>query len=152
MSENGIRALDAERRRASEEIADRVRLAVGALLAEGRTPSFYTVADVAGVARSTLYRRDDLKEIIVRAREGASLLAGSCESPQAVYISQLLEESERLRSELGEVRDELSRLKDERIAILNSVSHYWENESGRVIAKSGTSEYTYLFIAGERAA
>ncbi|HJF65420.1 MAG TPA: DUF6262 family protein [Slackia equolifaciens] len=152
MSENGIHALDAERRRASEEIADRVRLAVAALLAEGRMPSFYAVADVAGVARSTLYRRDDLKEIIVRAREGASLLAGSCESPQAVYISQLLEESERLRSELGEVRDELSRLKDERIAILNSVSHYWENESGRVIAKSGASEYTYLFIAGERAA
>lgn len=94
----------------------------------------------------------DLKEIIVRAREGASLPAGLCESPQAVYISQLLEENERLRSELGEVRDELSRLKDERIAILSSVSRYWENESGRAIAKSGASEYTYLFIADERAA
>lgn len=94
----------------------------------------------------------DLKEIIVRAREGASLPAGSCESPQAVYISQLLEENERLRSELGEVRDELSRLKDERIAILNSFSRYRKNEGGRAIAKSGASEYTYLFIADERAA
>lgn len=94
----------------------------------------------------------DLKEIIVRAREGASLPAGLCESPQAVYISQLLEENERLRSELGEVRDELSRLKDERIAVLNSFSRYRKNESGRAISKSGASEYTYLFIAGERAA
>lgn len=152
MNKNGIHALDAERRRASEEIADRVRLAVGALLAEGRTPSFYTVADAAGVARSTLYRRDDLKEIVVQACEGASLSAGLCESPQAVYISQLLEENERLRSELGEVRDELSRLKDERIAILNSFSRYRKNEGGRAIAKSGASEYTYLFIADERAA
>lgn len=93
-----------------------------------------------------------LKEIIVRAREGASLPAALCESPQAVYISQLLEENERLRSELGEVRDELSRLKDERIAILNSFSRYRKNEGGRAIAKSGASEYTYLFIADERAA
>lgn len=64
----------------------RVQAAVNDLAAEGKTPSFYQVAQRVGVARSTLYRRADLKAVVVQGRRaavdggGAAGRAGPAES------------------------------------------------------------------------
>ncbi len=50
----------------------RVQAAVNDLAAEGKIPSFYQVAQRVGVARSTLYRRADLKAVVVQGRWAAT--------------------------------------------------------------------------------
>lgn len=77
-----------------DEVTVRVRNAVEGLLAEGERVTFYAVADRAEVARSTLYRRDDLKAIIIAARSGCAI------TERADKLEALRLENERLRGEL----------------------------------------------------
>ncbi len=51
-----------------DEIASATKNAIARLFAQSRSISFYSVAEEAGVARSTLYRRDDLKKLVEDAR------------------------------------------------------------------------------------
>ena len=55
----------------------RVQAAVNDLAAEGKIPSFYQVAQRVGVARSTLYRRADLKAVVVQGRRAAADAGGA---------------------------------------------------------------------------
>ena len=61
----------ATRNQKQQQMQDRVRAAVAELVSEGRVPSFYQVSQRAGVARSTLYRNDDLRALVERARAEA---------------------------------------------------------------------------------
>ena len=74
--ENGnLRAMNESHR---NEVACRTAAAVEEMLANGERISFYSVAKRAQVARSTLYRRSDLRCLVDKARGGkrASALAG----------------------------------------------------------------------------
>ena len=90
-----------ERREAQmERTAARVASAIDGLLAEGSAVSFYSVAERAKVARSTLYRRPELRAAVEGAR-----CASAAEPVHA-------EEQTGLAWEVAELRrkvDELSR-------------------------------------------
>ena len=100
MGENRMHVLDEVRKRNSDVVAGRVEAAICALLEQGRVLSFYSVASTAEVARSTLYRRADLKALVVRAREAARASGESVTSPLAAYAARLSAENRRLRAEL----------------------------------------------------
>ena len=51
-----------------DEMAIQVETSIYRLQSDGRRVSFYSVAEQAGIARSTLYRRDDLREMVMVAR------------------------------------------------------------------------------------
>ena len=70
-------ALTNHRRQANEAMHERVRTAIDELLRSEITPSFYAVADLAGVSRSTLYRRPELRRMVEEAREQAAWLQPS---------------------------------------------------------------------------
>ena len=55
-----------------EETATRVASAIDGLLAEGSAVSFYSVAERAQVARSTLYRRPELRAAVEGARSASA--------------------------------------------------------------------------------
>lgn len=76
MSDNRT-ALADSRQLANEEMHDRVRAAIDELLRSEITPSFYAVADLAGVSRSTLYRKPELRRMVEEARDQASQLQPS---------------------------------------------------------------------------
>ena len=62
-----------ERREAQmERTAARVASAIDGLLAEGSAVSFYSVAERAQVARSTLYRRPELRAAVEGARSASA--------------------------------------------------------------------------------
>lgn len=50
------------------DVEKRVREALKACVATGDKPTFYTIAQRAGVARSTIYRRDDLRNLVEAGR------------------------------------------------------------------------------------
>ena len=62
-------ALIEAREKYSNIIENKVRWAIEAIVAEKKTPSFYNVASRAQVARSTLYRKPELKALVVAARD-----------------------------------------------------------------------------------
>ena len=64
--------LSVSRQARSREVQQRVRDAVASLAEEGRRPSFYQVAQRAGVSRSTLYRNPALRELVEHARTEAA--------------------------------------------------------------------------------
>lgn len=61
--------LESVRQSNSEAIERRVRTAIDRLSAAGSAISFYAVAKEACVARSTLYRRPELKTLVAEARQ-----------------------------------------------------------------------------------
>ena len=69
-----------------------VRDAIASLLAEGKTPSFYKVADRARIARSSLYRKQNLRQLVEDAREGRGIGGNSASS-----YDQLVQENESLK-------------------------------------------------------
>lgn len=98
---HSLTGIESARKARSDDMTARVSDAVEALMAEGAPVSFYTVAGRAQVARSTLYRRPDLRAVVEAAREAASV------EPMRV------EEQERLAREVWLLRrkvDELSTL------------------------------------------
>lgn len=72
--------LSASRQARSQEVQRRVRDAVASLVEEGRAPSFYQVAQRAGVSRSTLYRNPVLRELVEHARTEAAGRLGEASS------------------------------------------------------------------------
>lgn len=109
MDENGrIEPIMAAREEYGREMERRVRSAIEGLVAQGKAPSFYAVADAAHVARSTLYRKGELKKLVDQARKSF------VEQPSATGRSEELErENALLRDELRHVsreRDELERI------------------------------------------
>lgn len=79
------RAREGARQAYSQAVALRVRAVLDDMAAQGVVPSFYTVADRACVARSTLYRRPELKRLVAEAREAALrpvLRAGEADEPR----------------------------------------------------------------------
>ena len=74
------------------------------MLAGGERISFYSVATRAQVARSTLYRRPDLRRLVEDARASERLSSPSAANPPS-RIAELESELARVRQE----RDELKR-------------------------------------------
>lgn len=68
ISNGRTHALEVHRDSQRADTAVRVQHAIDELLAEGTRVSFYSVAQRAQVARSTLYRRPDLKTLVEAAR------------------------------------------------------------------------------------
>lgn len=96
MSDNRT-ALAENRRVASEEMRERVRTAVDELVRSGITPSFYAVADLAGVSRSTLYRKPELRRMVEEARDQASRLQPSWRTA----LDQLETENASLKQQIA---------------------------------------------------
>lgn len=90
-------ALAENRRVASEEMCERVRAAVDELVRSGITPSFYAVADLAGVSRSTLYRKPELRRMVEEARDQASRLQPSWRTA----LDQLETENASLKQQIA---------------------------------------------------
>ena len=96
--------LEEAREKLSDDIARRVRAAVGELLAKGDRLSFYAVAKKAQVSRSTLYRRGDLRELVESARSHA----GTEEPCTPPSVEGLTREVEALKRENAALRSELA--------------------------------------------
>lgn len=103
-------ALAENRRAASEEMHKRVRAAVAELMRSGITPSFYAVADLAGVSRSTLYRRSELRRIVEEARDQASRLQPSWRTA----LDQLEVENTSLKQQVAHLQAALAKALAER--------------------------------------
>lgn len=92
-------------------IACRVNDALRSLAAEGTYPSFYLVARRAGVARSTLYRREDLRAAVDRARARARSTASKPTASRAnPSVALLQEELRRAWGRIEELEAERRRL------------------------------------------
>lgn len=90
-------------RASHDAVARRTKAAIGEMLANGERVSFYSVAARAQVARSTLYRRADLRKLIEDARGDESATLSNALA--AAKIADLEEELARVRRE----RDKLMR-------------------------------------------
>ena len=80
-------------------VAQRTICAIGEMMDKGERISFYSVAKRAQIARSTLYRRGDLRSLVERARAGEESLP-------------MLDPSHPAR--VGELESELALVKQER--------------------------------------
>lgn len=106
------RALEGARQTYSQEVALRVRAVLDDMASHGVVPSFYAVAERACVARSTLYRRPELKHLVAEAREAAlrpALRAGDAEGLQQGAAA--------LRREVAALRSENALLGSENVAL-----------------------------------
>lgn len=90
-----------------------VRDAIASLLAEGATPSFYKVADRAQIARSSLYRKQNLRRLVEDAREGRGIGGYSAHS-----YDRLVQENENLRREIHELRREMEAMSGAEIVVI----------------------------------
>ena len=80
--------------------------AIERLLAQSRNISFYSVAKEAGVARSTLYRRDDLRGLVedARARDANQDSKTTSRTQLFERIAELESDLECAQRELGEAQ------------------------------------------------
>lgn len=106
MSQNSDSLLSALRTARSDQVEARVRAVLLRMEAEGAAPSFYVVAKEARVARSTLYRRPELRQLVERARDAARQAPASPTDQQG-----LLRENARLRVSLEKLRRECTALR-----------------------------------------
>lgn len=86
------------------EVARRTKVAIEEMLADGEQISFYSVAKRAQVARSTLYRRPDLRHLVESARGGRAAEIAD-KSDVDSDIERLEEELARVRRERDELRE-----------------------------------------------
>jgi hypothetical protein len=106
---------DAAKRRSADAVA-RARTAIDELAGSGEQVSFQAVARRAGVSRQWLYTQPELRDEIERLRTATAgqapsgVPAGqrSSEASLRQRVESLLEENRRLRTEVGELRDELA--------------------------------------------
>lgn len=103
-------ALAENRRVASKEMHERVRAAIDELMRSGITPSFYAVADLAGVSRSTLYRRPELRRMVEEARDQAARLQPSWRTA----LDQLEVENASLKQQVLQLQGALAKVLTER--------------------------------------
>lgn len=99
IEDHQLTTLQCFRTRREDMMEESVRSAVASLLAEGETPSFYKVAERAQIARSSLYRKQNLRQMVEDAREGRGIGGYS-----ARKYEELLRENEGLRREVRELR------------------------------------------------
>ena len=99
-----------------ERIRSSVEQAIARLREEGRKVSFYAVADYANVARSTLYRCDDLRKQVVKARDEGS------EIPACSSLAELTESVLSLESEVARLRKSLAMRTRPNTVLYSSVS------------------------------
>lgn len=90
-------ALEVYRNSQQASTSARVKHAIDELLAEGLRVSFYSVAQRAQIARSTLYRRPDLKALVEAARPQPKNVD---RAPTCTRIDQLEAEIARLKEKL----------------------------------------------------
>lgn len=76
--------------------------AIADILRDGERPSFYNVAKRSCVARSTLYRRPELKSLVEKARERQ----GAPSQYARRSYADLVKENEHLRQEIKRIVDE----------------------------------------------
>lgn len=98
-------ALTDHRRQANETMHERVRAAIDELLRSEITPSFYAVADLAGVSRSTLYRKPELRRMVEEARDQASQLQPSWRTA----LDKLEVENASLKQQLANLQTTLAK-------------------------------------------
>lgn len=89
-----------------------VRDAIASLLAEGKTPSFYKVADRAQIARSSLYRKQNLRQLVEDARKGYGIGGNSASS-----YDRLVQENESLKREVRALRREMEAMSGAEILV-----------------------------------
>ena len=99
MGEYGLAALEQSREALSDEIARRVKDVLELMKEQGIAPSFYSVADAAQVARSTLYRRPDLRSLVEEARESSRVQPNGY-SAVAARLADLQLENTRLKAKI----------------------------------------------------
>lgn len=109
MNESGLVALEQSRATLSDEIAQRVKCALELMKEQGIAPSFYSVADAAQVARSTLYRRSDLRSLVEEAR-GSFGAQSNGYSAVAARLADLQLENTRLKAKMQFLQAENSAL------------------------------------------
>lgn len=88
--------------RREDFMEESVRNAIASLLAERESLSFYKVAERAQVARSTLYRKQNLRRMVENARAGRGV-GGNALSK----CDELARENESLRREVHKLRRQL---------------------------------------------
>ena len=98
-------ALADHRHQANETMCERVRAAIDELVRSGITPSFYAVADLAGVSRSTLYRKPELRRMVEEARDQASRLQPSWRTA----LDQLEAENASLQQQIAHLQTTLTK-------------------------------------------
>ena len=97
-----------------DDVRMRVRKALEALTAENATVSFYAVAERAQVARSTLYRNEELKAAVEAARERALQCAqAQCSADEADALRVARAQIAALQRQLAQVCAERDRLERE---------------------------------------
>lgn len=113
------RAREGARQAYSQAVALRVRAVLDDMAAQGVVPSFYTVAERACVARSTLYRRPELKRLVAEAREAALQPTLHAKETGELHVEDAyaLRELAAERGELAAERDELAAGRDELAAL-----------------------------------
>ena len=99
------------RRSQGEELAALTREVVASLLSEGQRVSFYSVSERSGIARSTLYRRDDLRQLVDMGRD-AHQKAKGCSARSSAEPSR--SPTEELQARLARVTFERDLLLQER--------------------------------------
>lgn len=98
-------ALTDHRRQANGAMHERVRTAIDELLCSEITPSFYAVADLAGVSRSTLYRKPELRRMVEEARDQAATLQPSWRTA----LDQLEAENAALQNQIAHLQTTLTK-------------------------------------------
>lgn len=101
------------RTKREDAMEESVRDAIASLLAEGTTPSFYKVADRAQIARSSLYRKQNLRQLVEDAREGRGIGGNSAHS-----YDRLVQENESLRREVRALRREVKAISGAEIVVI----------------------------------
>lgn len=82
-----------------EELVRRTRAAIEELAGQSKRISFYSVAEKAGIARSTLYRSPDLRQLVKSARAGEAIPL-SDEGALRTRIAELEQELEIAKREI----------------------------------------------------
>ena len=102
----GQQKLEDARAHYHEELLCRTKEAIDRLASSGCTVSFYSVAKHAGIARSTLYRCEDLRALIANARATQRLQSTTVSKSSLAQIEALEDEVSRLHFECDALRQE----------------------------------------------
>ena len=94
-----------------------VRVALSQIAAESKVPSFYSVAERAQVARSTLYRKPELRKLVIDARAEATCSS----SPVPSLLDALRSENARLENEVRLLRRQLDSLAESAVRTSKSM-------------------------------
>ena len=161
------RAREGARQAYSQAVALRVRAVLDDMAAQGVVPSFYTVAERACVARSTLYRRPELKRLVAEAREAAlqptlhAKETGELHVEDAYALRELAAERGELaaeRDELAAGRDELAAERDElaagrdELAALRRENASLRRERATLVGENAALRRENASLVGENAA